>query len=251
MTTAFFYQQPEVLDREKHQNLKLRAITNARFAAEVQNVPVVAAEFAEAALEYPLVFVKADDEQWVAMALTGLNPGKNLFVKETGQWEARYVPASVRRYPFILASDGSGQFRVAVDMVATTLGSDGQPIFTDAGEPTEATQSVMTLLESFQAQASFTHAFAQRMFDAGLLMEAHADLNEPDGSTQRLQGFFMVDEAKLQTFSDEQVLSWFRSGELALVYLHLASLKNLSALQMRRQRLHALKTKTLKPSRSS
>jgi hypothetical protein len=169
MTAAFFYQQPEVLDRDKHQNLKLRAITNARFAAEVQNVPVVAAEFAEAALEYPLVSVKADDEQWVAMALTGLNSGKNLFVKETGQWDARYDPASVRRYPFILASDGGGQ-----------------PIFNDAGEPTEATQSVMTLLESFQAQASFAHAFAQRMSDAGLLMEAHADLNEPDGSTQRL-----------------------------------------------------------------
>jgi len=161
MTAAFFYQQPEVLDRDKHQNLKLRAITNARFAAEVQNVPVVAAEFAEAALEYPLVSVKADDEQWVAMALTGLNSGKNLFVKETGQWDARY--------DFILASDGGGQ-----------------PIFNDAGEPTEATQSVMTLLESFQAQASFAHAFAQRMSDAGLLMEAHADLNEPDGSTQRL-----------------------------------------------------------------
>jgi hypothetical protein len=251
MTTAFFYQQPEVLDREKHHNLKLRAITNARFAAEVQNVPVVAAEFAEAALEYPLVFVKADDDHWVAMALTGLNPGKNLFVKETGQWDARYVPASVRRYPFILAADGSGQFRVAVDMVATTLGSDGQSIFTDAGEPTEATQSVMTLLESFQAQATFTDAFAQRLFDAGLLMEAHADLNEPDGSTQRLQGFYMVDEPKLQALSDEQVLSWFRSGELALVHLHLASLKNLSALQLRRQRLHALKTKTLKPGRSS
>jgi hypothetical protein len=82
-------------------------------------------------------------------------------------------------------------------------------------------------------------------------MEAHADLNEPDGSTQRLQGFFMVDEVKLQAFSDDQVLAWFRSGELALVYLHLASLKNLSALQLRRQRLNALKTQTLKPSRSN
>jgi hypothetical protein len=61
----------------------------------------------------------------------------------------------------------------------------------------------------------------------------------------------MVDEPKLQALSDEQVLSWFRSGELALVHLHLASLKNLSALQLRRQRLHALKTKTLKPGRSS
>lgn len=163
MTTAFFYQQPEVLDREKHQKLKLRAITNARFAAEAQNVPVVAAEFAEAALEYPLVFVKADDDHWVSTALTGLNPGKNLFVKETGHWDARYVSASVRRYPFILSADGSGKFRVAVDMVATTFGRDGQAIFTDAGEPTEATQSVMALLKSFQAQATFTDAFAQRL----------------------------------------------------------------------------------------
>lgn len=249
MTTAFFYQQPEVLDRDKHQGLKLRTTTHARFAAQVQNVPVVAAEFAEAALEYPLVFVKAEDEQWVAMALTGLNPGKNLFVKETGQWDARYVPASVRRYPFILAANGSGHYSVAVDMVATTLGSDGQAIFNEAGEPTEATLSVMALLESFQAQASYTHAFAERLFEAGLLMEAHADLNEPGGSTQRLQGFFMVDEAKLKTLSDESVLTWFRSGELSLIFLHLASLKNLSALQLRRQRLHVLKNQTLKPGR--
>lgn len=251
MTTAFFYQQPEVLDREKHQHLKLRTTTHARFAAQVQNVPVVAAEFADAALEYPLVFVRAEDEQWVAMALTGLNTGKNLFVKETGQWDARYVPASVRRYPFILAANGQGQYSVAVDMVATTLGSDGQAIFNEAGEPTEATQSVMALLESFQAQASFTHAFAQRLFDAGLLMDSHADLNEPDGSTQRLQGFYMVDESLLLALTDEQVLSWFRSGELTLVYLHLASLKNLLSLQLRRQRLHHLKTQTLKPGRSS
>lgn len=250
MTTAFFYQQPEVLDRDKHQALKLRAITNARFAAEVQNVPVVAAEFAEAALEYPLVFVKADDGQWVAMALTGLNPGKNLFVKETGQWDARYVPASVRRYPFILAAADDGQYRLAVDMVATTLGSDGQAIFNDDGEPSSATASVMELLESFQGQAAFTHAFAQRLADADLLIDSHADLQEPDGSTQRLQGFFMVDETRLQALSDEQVLSFYRTGELALVYLHLCSLKNLSALQLRRQRLHALKSKTLKTGRN-
>jgi SapC len=251
MTTAFFYQQPEILDRDKHQHLKLRTTTNARFAAQAQNVPVVAAEFADAALEYPLVFVKAEDGQWVAMALTGLNPGKNLFVKETGQWDARYVPASVRRYPFILAANGSGHYSVAVDLVATTLGSDGQAIFNEAGEPTEATASVMALLESFQIQAAYTHAFAQRLFDAGLLVESHADLNEPDGSTQRLQGFFMVDETQLKALPDDQVLSWFRNGELTLVYLHLASLKNLSSLQLRRQRLHTLKTQTHKAARVS
>lgn len=245
MATSFFYQQPEVLDREKHKALKLRVIANARFAAEVQNVPVVAAEFPEAALEYPLVFVQADDDQWMAMALTGLNPGKNLFVKETGQWDARYIPASVRRYPFILAADDSGQFRLAVDMSATTLGSDGQAIFDEAGEPTTATQSVMSLLESFQGQAAFTHALVQRLHDAGVLMQAHADLTEPDGSTQRLQGFSMVDEDKLRNLSDEQVLSLFRSGDLALIHLHLASLKNLSALQLRRQRIHERKSKTL------
>jgi hypothetical protein len=120
--TAFFYQQPVVLDREQHKGLRLQPNADARFAVKNQAVPLLAAEFPEACLEYPIVFAKGQDGQWLALALTGLQAGANAFVNAQGQWNARYVPASVRRYPFILAESGGDQLSLAADLAAAHFG---------------------------------------------------------------------------------------------------------------------------------
>jgi hypothetical protein len=85
------------LDREQHKGLRLIA-SDARFAAKNQSVPLLASEFPDACLEYPIVFAKGQSGQWLALALTGLQAHTNAFVDAKGVWNARYVPASVRRY---------------------------------------------------------------------------------------------------------------------------------------------------------
>lgn len=229
--SAFFYVQPTLLDREQHRNLKVRPLTDVRFAAEATAVPVLSVEWAESCLEYPIVFSKGKDGQWLALAVTGLRDGQNLFVDDEGRWTGRYVPACLRRYPFVLVQDATAdKLGVAIDTGSEAVGEEvegGVPLFEPSGEPAPALQSVLQLLSEFQAQAGATHQFIQRLMDAGLLVETNMEVKGRHGQVANLLGSWVVNEAKLRELDSNQVFELFQSGELALVYAHLLSLRNL------------------------
>lgn len=233
-TTAFFYQKPVVLDREKHKDLRIQS-GDARFASHHQAVPLVAAEFAEACLEYPIVFIQGQNEQWMALALTGLESQANVFVDDKGAWNARYVPASVRRYPFILAEGTNQQLSLAIDMAAPQVGKSGEALFNDKGEPTELAQNVMNLLANFQSQATATNTLVKQLNEAGLLTQQNLQVRLDDERSAVVEGVWIVDEAKFQQLPDNKVLAWFKSGELGPIYAQMLSLRNLLPLLERSQ----------------
>jgi hypothetical protein len=251
--TAFFYQKPVVLDREQHKGLRIQA-SNALFAAKNQAVPLLAAEFPEASLEYPIVFSQGPDGQWMALALTGLTQSVNAFVDAKGQWNARYVPASVRRYPFILAEtgkegvkegakDGEQQLSLAADLAAPQLGTEGQALFDDKGEPTEVMKNIMGLLADFQNQAKLTSSIAQKLFDAGLLTQQTLQVRLDEDRSAAVQGVWIVNETKLRELPDDKILAWFKGGELAVIHAHMISLRNLMPLLERSMPLVTSKTR--------
>lgn len=227
--TAFFYQNPVVLDRVQHKALRVKP-GNALFASKNQSVPLVAGEFPEACLEYPIVFTKGQDGQWLALALTGLKVGTNAFVNAQGQWLGRYVPASVRRYPFILAEANKEQLSLGIDLAAPQVGAEGEQVFTEQGEPTEFVQKWMPMLVDFQNQATLTSALLKNLEDAGLLTQKNMQVTSGQQRQAVVEGVWIVDEEKLRELPDEQVLAWFRGGELALIHAHMISLRNLMPL---------------------
>lgn len=233
-TTAFFYQNPVVLDREQHKALRLQPNGTAQFAAKNQAVPLLAAEFPEACLEYPIVFTKGQDGQWMALALTGLQAGDNAFVDAKGQWTARYVPASVRRYPFILAESDNKQLSLAADLSAPQMGKEGEPLFNSQGEPTELAKNVLQMLGDFQAQAQRTSAIAQQLDQAGLLSQQNLQVRLGERNAV-VEGVWIVDEAKLRELPNDKIVAWFKGGELAVIHAHMLSLRNLVPLLERSQ----------------
>ena len=233
-TTAFFYQKPVVLDRDQHKGLRLKT-ADARFAAKNQAVPLVVSEFPEASLEYPIAFTKGQDGQWLALALTGLQAGANAFVDAKGLWHARYVPASVRRYPFILAEGQDKALNLAADLAAAQLGAEGQALFDEQGEPTELASGVMQMLADFQNQAKATANWIKQLDDASLLVQQNLQVRLGDGRHAVVDGVWIVDEAKLRQLPDDKVLAWFKSGELAALHAQMLSLRNLVPLLERSQ----------------
>lgn len=227
--TAFFYQNPTVLDREQHKGLRLKA-ADARFAAKNQAVPLLVAEFPEACLEYPIVFTKGQDGRWLALALTGLQNGINAFVNANGQWNARYLPASVRRYPFILAEGANNELSLAADMNAPQLGAEGEPLFNDQGEPTDLAKNVMQMLADFQGQAKASEAIIQQFEASGLLTQQNLQVRLGDGRNAVVDGVWVIDESKLRELPDDIVLAWFKGGQMAAVHAHMLSLRNLVPL---------------------
>lgn len=234
MSALMFYEDVAVLNRDFHRNLKLKPLGNLAFAARVPAVPIVAGEFADIAREYPIAFLRAQRGGMLPVALTGAHAGQNLFVDAKGRWDARYVPAFVRRYPFVFAETGPDQLTVCIDETWPGFDEDeGEPLFDAAGAPSPLLKGVLDRLTEYQRQVALTERFAARLEAAGLLMEAAARADLVDGRKLALQGFMVVDEPKFRALPEATIKEWFASGELGLVYAHLMSLSNLLDLARR------------------
>ncbi len=228
-----FYKSVVALDRQAHARLKVRNPENYLFTANAPLMPLLTAEFAPIAREYPIVFMN-DEGTIIPVALTGMPQGKNLFLNEKGLWDARYVPAYVRRYPFVFVETAPEQFTVCVDSTSNLLNeTEGLPLFESNGEPSETLQTTIKRLGEYQRVMALTRSFMQRLADAKLLMEANAKADLPDGRSFVWRGFWVVDETRFRDLPEATLKEWFASGELGLIYAHLLSLGNLSELLRR------------------
>ncbi len=242
MSALLFYQRPIPLNRKTHKDLRLKANgADFSFAAKTNSVPLAASEFYDAQRDYPIVFANTGEGVPVPLALLGLRQGENLFVAEDKRWEADYIPAFARSYPFVLArNEGADDFLVCVDETAPFLDKDeGEPLFTEDGQESEALRSRVDLLSEFQGHMQRTREFCERLAELGLFKEVTLQVVPEGGEPLSLQGVQVVDEPKLVALADDQVLPLFRSGELGWIYAHLASLRNVQRLTRRlARRLH-------------
>lgn len=231
MASLIFYDKPVALNKTEHQNLKIKGSPdNLAFAAKTNSVILAGIEFTEAAKEYPIVFAEVGDKV-VPVALLGLRNEENLFLEQDGRWDARYVPAFVRRYPFVLADTNEAEQRmVCIDESFAGFNEDeGEALF-EAGEPTPVLQQAIDFLEEYQKQYLRTEQFTQRLQSLDLLMSLNAKIDMADGQQFALTGLQVVDEKKLLELSDEDALAFFKSGELAWLYCHLMSIGNLGKM---------------------
>jgi hypothetical protein len=231
MADLLFYQKPIPLNKKEHQTKKIKSqANNFKFASKTNSVILAGVEFSEAAKEYPIVFAQAG-ESAVPVALLGLRNEENLFINEDGSWDAKYIPAFVRRYPFVLADTGeSGQRVVCIDEgYAGFNDSEGEPLF-EGDEPAPMLKQALEFLEEYQKQYVRTEAFVRRLKENDLLMALNAKIDLVDGQQFGLTGLLAVDERKLLQLADDKALELFRSGELSWIYCHLMSLGSMARM---------------------
>lgn len=227
-----FYKEPAIINVEQHRNLTIAPSPKGySFASEAHFVMLTAVEFPQACREYPILFSATDDGTVRPLALLGIQQGENLYVDETGAWKASYIPAYVRRYPFIPAETGSPELPVCFDQAFDGLNiEEGQRIFDESGEQTEYCRHIQAFILDYQNQQPPTAAFAEKLKELGLFRHMDATFELNDGRKFVLQGFLVVDEEKLARLGDVAVLDLFRKGYLGLIYAHLASIGNISRL---------------------
>jgi len=236
MTTLLFYGKPLPLNRDAHRNTRLKAEAgNFTFATSTNSVPLAAIEFADTAREYPIVFTGEEGGAMFPAALLGVRHNENLFVADDGRWDARYVPAFVRRYPFVLAEKQAGDdFDVYIDESYAGFGAeDGERLFTDEGENTPLLKQALDFLSNYQGEIKRTRTFVARLKELGLLTSKILQVERNNEKPLVLQGFSVVDEQRLVALSDAQLGELARSGYLGWIYAHLLSLGQVSRLSER------------------
>lgn len=231
-----FYRRPIAMDPARHGRLRLGPPGDLRFARKANAVALLGPEFPQAARFYPIVFTSGGHA--LPAAVLGLKADDNLLVDGNGQWEAgAYVPAYVRRYPFIFVEQPDGQrLTLCIDEASEQLAADGpRPLF-DGDQPAEATRQALELCMSFQRDAAATRAFVQALEAKELLVERRADVALDHGGRLALGGFRVVDEAKFNALDDATFLDWRRRGWIGLIYCHLLSSGNWGGLVERAAR---------------
>ncbi|MFY9326441.1 MAG: SapC family protein [Georgfuchsia sp.] len=230
MPELLFYRQITALDKDKHRQLRVGEIRKYNFTRQTNSVPLTAVEFFEAAREYPIVFAQTNAAEHVPIALLGLRDKENLFVDRNGRWDARYIPAFVRRYPFVPA-EGGKQLLVCIDEGHPAVGaSDGQLLFASNGSPTPFLDKAITFLRDYQAEAMRTKDFVKRLTELDLFTGVAARAELRGGNAFQLGGLSVISETKYRAIDKETVEELFRKGWLALIDAHLLSLGNLGRL---------------------
>jgi hypothetical protein len=228
-----FYQTPVELDAVAHRDWKLRPLNNALFARKAHGVMLLASEFFDAAREYAIIFVR-DSGVIVPVVMLGLTEGDNLFMDDAGRWYSEYLPAYIRRYPFVLSQPVEGQTVLAVDTscaAVVTDGGEGQRIFEADGSYTEALQTIQKFVSQFHDSYNLTLAFTRELDGLGLFRETSLSaIMKADGAKYNVGGFLVVDEDKLQALPDDKIAHLHRNGALRGIHTHLFSLTNVNRL---------------------
>lgn len=238
MTSASaLYHAPQALDPVRHASLRMKPLSDWSIAARMHAVFVAVDEWPQAALEFPILFVHSGELDAAGaavvtpVALLGLAQGENLAVEGT-RWCARYVPAFIRRYPFV-----SGRGGVLIDSAWSGWSSvEGEPLFDAQGCATPVLQRSLALLEDFDAQARCTRAVCARLAALELFKPMQADATLPDGRLLTVEGFRVIDEERLRALPDAVVLELHRDGLLKAIHLHIASMATMRHLIERKAR---------------
>lgn len=246
-----FYNAIEPLNATQHGNMKVHALARMPQLARAHAIPVTVDEFTLVQRHYPIVFAVGDNP--VPIALMGLNEGVNVFVDEDGRSkDPLYVPAYIRRYPFLLARlrPDSDELSLCFDPTSGAVGDfeDGERLF-DADQPSEATKAILQFCEQFEAAGQRTGAFVEDLVKSDLLMDGEVAI-QPEGFEQPFvyRGFRMVDEEKLRNLRGDELRKMNQAGMLALIHAHLFSLSEMRSVFGRQMQQGKAPTQVMQPA---
>lgn len=227
------YTKPVVLNSVNHKTLKVGPVKDYDFAKGFNSCIIVGQEFIEAAKFYPIVFsVSHDNENVSSVAILGIN--NNLFVKEDGKWEDKaYIPAFIRRYPYILAEGltQDGSLTVCIDSEYSGFNANGgERLFTDDGQNTPALDRAIEFLRQYHSQHEITKAFINHLKELNVFKPIEANIRLASGEQFTVKNLMMVDEPVLYKLPDSELAQLVRRGYLAWVYAHLYSLANFNRI---------------------
>ncbi len=217
------------LNTQDHGKWKAIQVDKAAWIATQHVVPLTVEEFPAAQRDFPIVFSTGDNP--VPLAVMGLNEGVNTFFEADGTLiGAPYIPAYIRRYPFLLVKmrQDDQNLSLCFDPTSNLLGEfeDGNALFHADNAPTTHTQELLNFCEKFEEAGMRTKAFVDELKALDLLMEGEVAINRADGAGQPFiyRGFQMINESKLRELRGDQLRKMTESGLLGLVYAHLMSL---------------------------
>ncbi|WP_106753403.1 SapC family protein [Pannonibacter carbonis] len=223
-----------VISRDRHGAKAWVRRQGFDFAAADSVQPLVGAELPKAVLHYPIALLP-EGEAFGLYALTGLEPGRNLFLTRDGRWIVPYTPAAIRAYPFRLATlddarqvlcfdEDSGQL-VDADEYPAALPFFGE----DNGPHPEVGRILEFLMETDRSQQRTRRALSA-LQEKGVIAPWEAVVETKEKGRQAVSGLYRIDEAALNALPAADFEELRQAGALVIAYTQMLSMQHLANL---------------------
>ncbi len=233
-----FYKSLVPLSTQFHPNHGLFPQDNLAFTRVTHAIPLTVDEFPVAQRSFPIVFGMGENP--APLALLSLIDGLNLFLDADGKWqEGAYLPAFVRRYPFMLAKLGpdAAELSLCFDDTSGIVTAEGPDKLFDGEAKTPVVDRVLDFCGQFEAAVTRTRSFMDEMEKLELLTDGEVTIQQPGNEPAVYRGFRMVAEERVQNLRGDQARKMVQSGLMGLIYAHLFSLSHITSLFERQQAL--------------
>lgn len=235
-----FYNDLMPLNSRDHAKWHSKGIDSAKWLIGQHAIPLTVDEFVQAQRDFPIVFSSGDNP--LPLALMGLNEGVNTFVDEEGKvTDPVYLPAYIRRYPFMLAKlqPNSEELSLCFDPTADAVGefSEGEALFDGESQPSDATKRILEFCQHFEEAGQRTKAFIEELKKHELLMDGEIAISMQDNPDRPYiyRGFQMINQEKLREVRGDVLRTWNQNGLMALIHAHMFSLDLMRAIFARQQ----------------
>jgi hypothetical protein len=231
------------LNNIEHKSMRIVTTRSAAYGDNQMYALTVPAEFRNVQACYPIVFQKrADTGQFQPLALFGFEAGENLFLTETG-WDATYIPFSVERLPFLIGGVGAVQAgqptqpMIHIDLDSPRVSAtEGEAVFLEYGGSSPFLERISAMLGTLHEGIAATAAFVDALQGLDLLESFVLDVEQKDGSSGRLAGFYTVNEERARALDGAAVSQLHAQGFLEPMYMVVASTVHFRDLIERRIR---------------
>jgi hypothetical protein len=227
-----FYRSIIPLNCDIHRAYGLSSEKPYAFAASSHLVPAVIDEFPAACADIPILFA-TDADGPAPVFLCGLAPGGNVFVTADGGWAAPYVPAYLRRYPFILGEVKGAEPLICFDNKSPVLRPEADDrtmsLFKPDGGDSDRLAECIKLVGDYAASAKRTQALSKALQELKLLQPITIQ-NTNSGRGNAIHGLLAVNEPAFNALPDKDFLRLRTDGMLAAIYTHLVSLRAIDRL---------------------
>jgi hypothetical protein len=171
----------------------------------------------------------------------GLEKNENLFLTEQG-WDASYIPLMIERGPFLIGFQQSVENNVPTKNLVISIDMDspkvsttkGQSIFLPHGGNTDYIEKMASTLQAINEGQTVNDEFTNALIKYDLLESFVIDTELKNGSTNRLSGFYTINEQNLANLKSDELEDLHSRHILEAIYMVIASLSNIKNLIARK-----------------
>jgi SapC len=238
-----------LLNNIDHHNTRVIHYFGPEFGDNLHSALVFPTEFTELQKEYPILLRKDDPQgPYQAVALLGFAAAENLYLNNQNStgWDARYIPASIEKGPFLIGfqrsmgmPDEEPNAVVHIDINHPKVSvHQGQQLFLSQGGNSPYLEHISARLQTIHQGTVLAPVFYKALEQLELLEPVTIEFTLHNSEKIRLLGNHCINEHRLATLPAEELARLQHSGFLALIYAMVFSMANIRHLiERKNQRL--------------